>query len=117
MFQFEGYTLDFACGALRTADGDLHLRPKSFEVLLSITWPRFGRPSVTASKSSASNTSPWFTAPVLCVAESTPPAAPSPLGVWGRRIAAWQWTGAAACGTIGAGSDRVGGNLEPGDAS
>src|SRR5215470_6116197 len=33
MFQFEGYTLDIACGALRTADRDIELRPKSFEVL------------------------------------------------------------------------------------
>src|SRR5712671_5154169 len=33
MFRFEGYTLDIACGALRTADRDLQLRPKSFEVL------------------------------------------------------------------------------------
>jgi DNA-binding winged helix-turn-helix (wHTH) protein len=33
MFRFEGYTLDIACAALRTADRDLQLRPKSFEVL------------------------------------------------------------------------------------
>jgi adenylate cyclase len=33
MFRFEGYTLDIACGALRTADRDLELRPKAFEVL------------------------------------------------------------------------------------
>src|SRR5262245_59177176 len=33
MFQFEEYTLDIARGALRTADHDLQLRPKSFEVL------------------------------------------------------------------------------------
>jgi adenylate cyclase len=33
MFQFEGYTLDIACGALRTADRDLQLRPKAFDVL------------------------------------------------------------------------------------
>src|SRR5215467_5755706 len=33
MFQFEGYTRDIACGALRTADRDLQLRPKAFEVL------------------------------------------------------------------------------------
>jgi adenylate cyclase len=33
MLRFEGYTLDIACGALRTADRDLQLRPKSFEVL------------------------------------------------------------------------------------
>src|SRR6266481_6200957 len=33
MFQFEGYTLDSARNALRTADRDLKLRPKSFEVL------------------------------------------------------------------------------------
>jgi hypothetical protein len=28
MFRFERYTLDIACGALRTADRDLQLRPK-----------------------------------------------------------------------------------------
>jgi DNA-binding winged helix-turn-helix (wHTH) protein len=33
MFRFKGYTLDIACSALRTADRDLQLRPKSFEVL------------------------------------------------------------------------------------
>src|SRR5262249_6524826 len=33
MFRFEGYTLDIACSALRSADRDLQLRPKSFEVL------------------------------------------------------------------------------------
>src|SRR5215470_829484 len=33
MFRFAGYTLDIACGALRTADRDLPLRPKSFDVL------------------------------------------------------------------------------------
>src|SRR4029453_1797894 len=33
MFRFEEYTLDIARGALRTADRDLQLRPKSFEVL------------------------------------------------------------------------------------
>jgi adenylate cyclase len=33
MFLFEGYTLDSARNALRTADRDLKLRPKSFEVL------------------------------------------------------------------------------------
>jgi len=33
MFRFEGYTLDIARNALRTADRDLELRPKSFEVL------------------------------------------------------------------------------------
>src|SRR5215471_8019552 len=33
MFRFEGYTLDAARNALRTADRDLELRPKSFEVL------------------------------------------------------------------------------------
>src|SRR6266849_6289795 len=33
MFRFEGYTLDVACSALRTADRDLQLRPKSCEVL------------------------------------------------------------------------------------
>jgi adenylate cyclase len=33
MFQFEGHTLDIACGALRTADRELQLRPKAFEVL------------------------------------------------------------------------------------
>src|SRR5215470_12088000 len=33
MFRFEGYTLDIACGALRTGDRDLELRPKAFEVL------------------------------------------------------------------------------------
>src|SRR5215467_8251935 len=33
MFRFEGYTLDIACAALRTADRDVQLRPKAFEVL------------------------------------------------------------------------------------
>jgi len=33
MFRFEGYTLDIACGALRSADRNLDLRPKAFEVL------------------------------------------------------------------------------------
>jgi adenylate cyclase len=33
MFQFEGYTLDIARGSLRTADRDVQLRPKAFEVL------------------------------------------------------------------------------------
>ena len=33
MFRFEGYTLDIARNALRTADRDLGLRPKAFEVL------------------------------------------------------------------------------------
>src|SRR5215831_2229040 len=33
MFRFEGYTLDIACSVLRTADRDLELRPKSFDVL------------------------------------------------------------------------------------
>src|SRR5215468_2098402 len=33
MFRFEGYTLDLARSSLRTADRDLELRPKSFEVL------------------------------------------------------------------------------------
>jgi adenylate cyclase len=33
MFQFEGYTLDVARSSLRTADRDVELRPKSFEVL------------------------------------------------------------------------------------
>ncbi len=33
MFQFEGYTLDIARNALRAADRELKLRPKSFEVL------------------------------------------------------------------------------------
>jgi adenylate cyclase len=33
MFQFEGYTLDFARSSLRTADGNVRLRPKAFEVL------------------------------------------------------------------------------------
>src|SRR6516162_2299818 len=33
MFQFEGYTLDVARSSLRTADRDIQLRPKSFEVL------------------------------------------------------------------------------------
>jgi TolB-like protein len=33
MFQFEGYTLDVTRGCLRTADREVELRPKSFEVL------------------------------------------------------------------------------------
>src|SRR2546428_6461125 len=33
MFQFEGYTLDVAHSLLRAADGEIPLRPKSFEVL------------------------------------------------------------------------------------
>ncbi len=33
MFQFEGYTLDFARGSLRTADRNVQLRPKAVEVL------------------------------------------------------------------------------------
>src|SRR5712692_10579071 len=33
MFQFEGYTLDVACYALRTADREVALRPKTFELL------------------------------------------------------------------------------------
>jgi adenylate cyclase len=33
MFQFEGYTLDVAHSSLRTADREIPLRPKSFEVL------------------------------------------------------------------------------------
>ena len=33
MFQFEDYTLDIARGSLRTADREVQLRPKSFEVL------------------------------------------------------------------------------------
>src|SRR5262245_7639494 len=33
MFQFKGYTLDVARSSLRTADRDVELRPKSFEVL------------------------------------------------------------------------------------
>src|SRR5215468_8300395 len=33
MFRFEEYTLDIARSLLRTADRDLELRPKSFEVL------------------------------------------------------------------------------------
>src|SRR6266436_2573980 len=33
MFQFEGYTLDVTRSSLRTADRDVELRPKSFEVL------------------------------------------------------------------------------------
>jgi DNA-binding winged helix-turn-helix (wHTH) protein len=33
MFQFEGYTLDVGRSCLRTADGDVALRPKAFEVL------------------------------------------------------------------------------------
>jgi len=32
MFRFEGYTRDVARNALRTADHELELRPKSFEV-------------------------------------------------------------------------------------
>src|SRR5262245_36087500 len=33
MFQFEGYTLDVARSSLRTADREVELRPKSFDVL------------------------------------------------------------------------------------
>src|SRR5215475_8543351 len=33
MFQFEGYTLDVARSSLRTADREVELRPKAFEVL------------------------------------------------------------------------------------
>ena len=33
MFQFNGYVLDVARGCLRTADREIELRPKSFEVL------------------------------------------------------------------------------------
>jgi adenylate cyclase len=33
MFQFEGYTLDVACNALRTANREVALRPKTFELL------------------------------------------------------------------------------------
>src|SRR5215475_13623314 len=33
MFQFEGYTLDFARNSLRAADRNVRLRPKAFEVL------------------------------------------------------------------------------------
>src|SRR5215468_9267515 len=33
MLQFEGYTLDFARSSLRTADRNVQLRPKAFEVL------------------------------------------------------------------------------------
>jgi DNA-binding winged helix-turn-helix (wHTH) protein len=33
MFQFEGYTLDVGRNALRSADRDVQLRPKAFEVL------------------------------------------------------------------------------------
>src|SRR5260370_16641212 len=33
MFQFEGYTLDVGRCSLRTADRDVQLRPKAFEVL------------------------------------------------------------------------------------
>src|SRR5215468_1770486 len=33
MFQFEGYTLDFARSSLRAADRNVRLRPKAFEVL------------------------------------------------------------------------------------
>jgi adenylate cyclase len=33
MFQFEGYTLDIACNALRAADREIELRRKSFELL------------------------------------------------------------------------------------
>jgi adenylate cyclase len=33
MFQFEGYTLDAARSSLRTADREVQLRPKSFDVL------------------------------------------------------------------------------------
>jgi DNA-binding winged helix-turn-helix (wHTH) protein len=33
MFRFDGYTLDIARNALRTADREVALRPKSFELL------------------------------------------------------------------------------------
>src|SRR5215831_15049420 len=33
MLQFEGYTLDFVRSSLRTADRNVELRPKAFEVL------------------------------------------------------------------------------------
>src|SRR6516225_12431295 len=33
MFRFEGYTLDIACNALRTADREVALRPKTFKLL------------------------------------------------------------------------------------
>src|SRR5260370_7596707 len=33
MFRFGEYTLDVVCGCLRTADREIELRPKSFEVL------------------------------------------------------------------------------------
>src|SRR5215470_5170551 len=33
VFQFEGYTLDLRRGSLRTADREIELRPKSFEML------------------------------------------------------------------------------------
>src|SRR6266581_5953860 len=33
MFRFGGYTLDVVRGCLRTADREIELRPKSFEVL------------------------------------------------------------------------------------
>ena len=33
MFHFEGYTLDVARGCLRSADREIELRPKSFDVL------------------------------------------------------------------------------------
>jgi len=33
MFQFNEYVLDVARGCLRTADREIELRPKSFEVL------------------------------------------------------------------------------------
>src|SRR5260370_32579131 len=33
MFRFEGYTLDVARNALRAADREVQLRPKTFEVL------------------------------------------------------------------------------------
>jgi DNA-binding winged helix-turn-helix (wHTH) protein len=32
-FRFEGFTLDLRCGSLCGADGEISLRPKSFEVL------------------------------------------------------------------------------------
>src|ERR1700752_2200059 len=34
VFQFAGHTLDVACSTLQTADREIQLRPKSFEVLL-----------------------------------------------------------------------------------
>jgi hypothetical protein len=34
MFRFGEYTLDIVRGCLRTADRDIELRPKSFEVIV-----------------------------------------------------------------------------------